>query len=118
MQEGPNGPRSVGGRVVPSAHGYGVPPVTVHVTTSLEDVGTVVTLRGVADEGLLAMLADGIARLVALDPRLFVDASALAQPRTPAGRALLDQLLGGRDLAGTVVCNVRVGALDEVLARR
>lgn len=86
--------------------------MTVHVTTSLDGVGTVVSLHGVADEGLLAMLADGIERLRAFDPTLFVDASALDQPRTPTGRALLDQLLGGRDVARAVVRGVLVTALD------
>lgn len=104
----------VAARVLRFPHGYGDSPVTVHVTTTSRDgSGTVVTLQGVADEDLVAMLADGIERILALDPKLFVDASALSQPRSSTGRGLLDHLLGDR----TVVRDVQVVALDAGSAR-
>jgi hypothetical protein len=87
--------------------------MTVHVTTTSRGSGTVVTLQGVADDDLVAMLADGIKGILAVDPKLFVDTSALTQPRTPAGRTLLDQLLGDRDMAGSAVRGVEVAAFDE-----
>lgn len=98
--------------VLRSLHGYGEPPMTVHVTTTRAGSGTVVTLQGVADEALVAMLAEGIEHILALDPTVVVDTSALSQPRTPAGRTLLDQLLGDRNLAGAAVCGVQVGVLE------
>lgn len=79
--------------------------MTVKVTTMVQadpagSSETVVVLSGVADEALVAMLADGLRRLTTVTRRLAVDASDLLQPTTETGRSLLEELLGPAAFAG------------------
>ena len=72
--------------------------MTIHVSTRVAraDEPTILTLEGVADNGLLAMLADGIASLASSERSLVVDVSSLTSRSHGDGPALLARLLDGR----------------------
>ena len=80
--------------------------MTVHVTTSAAETGrqTVLTLEGVADEGLMAMLADGIASLASPERRVIVDVEGLTPPTASGGHAFFARLLHERSGGRAVLC--------------
>ena len=78
--------------------------MTVHVRTHAAATGgaTILSLQGDADQGLLTMLADGIATLASPGELLIVDIAGLTSTSEAHGHALLSRLLGDRG-AGRVV---------------
>ena len=72
--------------------------MTIHVRTRVAtaDEPTILTLEGVADNGLLAMLADGIASLASPECSLMVDIGSLTSRSHGDGPALLARLLDER----------------------